>query len=180
MLSIGSATAPAMPTWSSSASTNGKARNWLIRCRLLILSSRVAVDRYLWCPRPMGPFRSRAPRLHGMAAAKPSAPYITPSRCALSQSVEIVTIIPPKAVDSTDDANHLSSHLAYHGTKLDGGVVQIGSEQEPTALRQQMEKARYDLLVMGGHSHPMWLEFIFGGTTDSVLRSSKMPVLVSH
>jgi nucleotide-binding universal stress UspA family protein len=92
-----------------------------------------------------------------------------------------VTIIPPKAVDSTDGANHLSSHLAYHGIKLDGGVVQIRrSEEETTSLRQQMEKARYDLLVMGGHSPPMWLEFIFGGTTDSVLRPSRMPVLVSH
>jgi hypothetical protein len=44
------------PTWSSSASTNGKGRNWLIRCRLLILSSRVAVDKYLWCPQPMAHF----------------------------------------------------------------------------------------------------------------------------
>jgi nucleotide-binding universal stress UspA family protein len=43
-----------------------------------------------------------------------------------------------------------------------------------------MEKAQYDLLVMGGYSRPMWLEFIFGGTTQSLLLSAKMPVLVSH
>ena len=48
------------------------------------------------------------------------------------------------------------------------------------ALRRQMEKAHYDFLVMGGYSHPMWLEFIFGGTTESMLLSSKIPVLVSH
>ena len=59
-------------------------------------------------------------------------------------------------------------------------MIQIRSEEEPQTLRQQIEKARYDLLVMGGYSHPTWLEFIFGGTTDSVLRSSKIPVLVSH
>jgi nucleotide-binding universal stress UspA family protein len=99
---------------------------------------------------------------------------------ALSQSVEIVTIIPPSAAESDDDATHLSSHLANHGIRIEAGVIQIRSEEEPIALRQQVEKARYDLLVMGGYSHPMWLEFIFGGTTQSMLLSSKIPVLVSH
>ena len=99
---------------------------------------------------------------------------------ALSQSVEIVTVIPPSAVESDDDAKHLSAHLANHGIKIEGGVIQIRAEEEPIALRKQMEKAQYDLLVMGGYSRPMWLEFIFGGTTQSMLLSSKIPVLVSH
>jgi nucleotide-binding universal stress UspA family protein len=99
---------------------------------------------------------------------------------ALSQSVEIVTIIPPSAAESDEDAKHLSAHLANHGIKIEGGVIQIRAEKETLALRKQMEKAHYDLLVMGGYSHPMWLEFIFGGTTESMLLSSKIPVLVSH
>ena len=99
---------------------------------------------------------------------------------ALSQSVEIVTIIPPSAVDSEDDAKHLSAHLANHGIKIEAGVIQIRAEEEPIALRQQIEKADYDLLVMGGYSHPLWMEFIFGGATQSMLLSSKIPVLVSH
>ena len=99
---------------------------------------------------------------------------------ALSQSVEIVTIIPPLKAESDDDAKHLSAHLANHGIKIEGGVVQIRAEEESIALRKQMEKAHYDLLVMGGYSHPMWLEFIFGGMTQSMLLSSKIPVLVSH
>jgi nucleotide-binding universal stress UspA family protein len=99
---------------------------------------------------------------------------------ALSQSVEIVTVIPPSAVESDDDAKHLSAHLANHGIKIEGGAIQIRAEEEPITLRKQMEKAQYDLLVMGGYSRPMWLEFIFGGTTQSMLLSSKIPVLVSH
>src|ERR1019366_5326197 len=99
---------------------------------------------------------------------------------ALSQSVEIVTIIPPSAVESDDDARHLSAHLSQHGIKVEAGVIQIRAEEEPVALRKQIEKAHYDLLIMGGYSRPMWLEFIFGGTTQSMLLSSKIPVLVSH
>jgi nucleotide-binding universal stress UspA family protein len=99
---------------------------------------------------------------------------------ALSQSVKIVTIIAPEAVESSDDAKHLSAHLATHGIKIKPGVIQIRSEDEPNALCQQIEKADYDLLVMGGYSHPKWLEFIFGGATQSILLSSKIHVLVSH
>jgi nucleotide-binding universal stress UspA family protein len=68
---------------------------------------------------------------------------------ALSQSVEIVTVIPPSAVESDDDAKHLSAHLANHGIKIEAGVIQIRAEEEPIAPRKQMEKAQYDLLVMG-------------------------------
>ena len=99
---------------------------------------------------------------------------------ALSQSVKIVTIIAPEAVESSDYAKHLSAHLANHGIKIEPGVIHIRSEDEPIALCQQIDKADYDLLVMGGYSHPKWLEFIFGGATQSILLSSKIPVLVSH
>ena len=99
---------------------------------------------------------------------------------ALSQSVEIVTIIAPSAVESADDAKQLSAHLANHGIEIEAGLIQIRSEEEPVALRKQMEKAEYDLLIMGGYSHPKWLEFIFGGATQSILLLSKIPVLVSH
>lgn len=99
---------------------------------------------------------------------------------ALSKSVEIVTIIAPEAVESSDGAKHLSAHLANHGIKIEAGVIQIRSEEEPIALRQAIENADCDLLVMGGYSHPKWLEFMFGGATQSILRVSKIPVLVSH
>jgi nucleotide-binding universal stress UspA family protein len=99
---------------------------------------------------------------------------------ALAQSVEIVTIIAPEAVESSDNVKHLSAHLADHGIKIEPRAIQTRSEEEPIALRQQIEKAHYDLLVMGAYSRPKWLEFIFGGATQSILLSSKIPVLVSH
>jgi nucleotide-binding universal stress UspA family protein len=48
------------------------------------------------------------------------------------------------------------------------------------ALRSTNKVNAGHLLVMGGYSHPKWLEFIFGGATQSILLSSKIPVLVSH
>lgn len=81
MLSMVLAIAPAMPTWSSLASTSGRARWWPTRCRSPTPLSCVAVARYLLCPRPLDQFRSIEPRLHGMAAVRQLGRCMTPSRC---------------------------------------------------------------------------------------------------
>jgi nucleotide-binding universal stress UspA family protein len=58
--------------------------------------------------------------------------------------------------------------------------IEIWTVEEHDLLRKQVEQGNYELLVTGGYSHPMWLEFISGGVTQSILLSSKIPVLVSH
>lgn len=98
----------------------------------------------------------------------------------LSRSVQIVTMIPPSAQDNEIDTASLLGHLAKHGIEAGTDVLQIRTDKEQDSLRKQIEQGQYDLLVMGGYSHPMWLEFIFGGVTQSILLSSKIPVLVSH
>jgi nucleotide-binding universal stress UspA family protein len=98
----------------------------------------------------------------------------------LALSVKIVTIIQPSAADDDRDANVLLTHLNNHGIAIDPNILQIRSVPEHASLQKQFEHDNYDLLVMGGYSHPRWLEFLFGGATQSILLSSKIPVLVSH
>jgi nucleotide-binding universal stress UspA family protein len=94
----------------------------------------------------------------------------------LSRSVQIVKIISP-ADDEGDelDAKRLSAHLTNHGIEVEAN---IRAYKENEALENL--EGQYDLLVMGGYSHPMWWEFLFGGVTQSVLLSSNVPVFVSH
>jgi len=100
----------------------------------------------------------------------------------LSQAklVEIVRVNSFSTAEVAEDAYKLSDHLSHYGISLAREAVAIEAGDEAAALCEQAKKADYDVLVMGGYSHPMWLEFIFGGTTKSMLRSSKIPVLVSH
>jgi nucleotide-binding universal stress UspA family protein len=98
----------------------------------------------------------------------------------LSQSVQIVTTIGPSAEGNEVDAKSLSAHLANHGIEVSSDVLQIRTAKEHESLREQIAQGHYDLLVMGGYSHAMWFEFIFGGATQSILLSAKIPVLVSH
>ena len=98
----------------------------------------------------------------------------------LSQSVQIVTMIPTSADDNEVDTESLLGHLAKHGIEIGTDVLQIRTAKEHDSLRKHIEQGQYDLLVMGGYSQPLWMEFIFGGATQSILLSSKIPVLVSH
>jgi nucleotide-binding universal stress UspA family protein len=97
-----------------------------------------------------------------------------------SQSVQIVTIIPRSAEIDAVDAVSLVAHLTNHGIKIVADVVHVRAGDERDALRTHIEQGHYDLLVMGGYSQARWLEVVFGGVTQSMLLSSKIPVLVSH
>lgn len=98
----------------------------------------------------------------------------------LAQSVQIVTVIEPSAEDATVGTRRLSMHLANHGISVAPEAIQLRSADENESLRQQIEQGQYDLLVMGGYPHPIWLEFIFGGASQSILLSSKIPIFISH
>jgi nucleotide-binding universal stress UspA family protein len=98
--------------------------------------------------------------------------------------------VPPRYKPSLVDevAAELSSKLAL-GARAAATIFSEEATQrladtcrfkEHEALGRQIEQGQYDLLVMGGYSHPIWPQFIFGGATRSILLSSKVPVPVSH
>ena len=66
-----------------------------------------------------------------------------------------MTIIPPSAEDNDVDAASLSAHLAKHGIEIGTDMLQIRTVEEHDSLRKQIEQGHYDLLVMGGYSHPL-------------------------
>ena len=98
----------------------------------------------------------------------------------LSRSAQIVKMIASSSNDDIDDARNLSAHLANHGIEVGTNIRRIRTAEEHKLLQQQIAQGHYDLLVMGGYSHHIWQEFIFGGATRSILLSSSIPVLVSH
>ena len=98
----------------------------------------------------------------------------------LSTSVQIVKLTRTENGNPDVDTNSLAEHLIRHDIRLETSILQSVTKAEHARLRDQIKQGKYDLLVMGGYSHPAWLEFIFGGATESILASSKIPVLISH
>jgi len=98
----------------------------------------------------------------------------------LSRSVQILTVTSRSAANRKADAENLFAHLAKHGVKIGPDALQLSALEDDHLLLEHIKQGPYDLVVMGAYSHPAWMEFIFGGVTQSVLLSSKIPVLVSH
>jgi nucleotide-binding universal stress UspA family protein len=97
----------------------------------------------------------------------------------LARSVEILQVIPISGPRDDSNLDSLLAHLANHEIKEAAQIQLINSIKDYAVLQEQIERGGYDLVVMGGYSHPM-LEFIFGGATRSILLSSTIPVFVSH
>jgi nucleotide-binding universal stress UspA family protein len=91
-----------------------------------------------------------------------------------------VKIVSRSAVNYGVDVKRLTTHLTNHGVEVGSDVLRGTTLGEHEALGKLIEYGHYDLLVMGSYSKPRWVEFVFGGATWSILRSSTIPVLVSH
>lgn len=97
----------------------------------------------------------------------------------LARRVDVVTIRPFDDVSEVG-GDSLVTHLAHHGITAETRVEHVARSDERSTFHTALESGRYDLVVMGGHSHPKWLEFIFGGMTLTTLLKSNITVLVSH
>lgn len=97
-----------------------------------------------------------------------------------SRSVQIMTVNGLCAQDQKDEGQRLAAHLGNHGVPVESSIRNSRSAKEHGFLLQRIQEDEFDLLVMGGYSRPVWREFLFGGITQSILLTSKVPVLVSH
>ena len=98
----------------------------------------------------------------------------------LAREVQIVTVIGSSHQHGEKDGDELLAHLTRHGVAVTSPILTIEAATEHEALRRHFEKASYDLVVMGGYSHPVWEQYVLGGATLSMLLSSKTPILASH
>jgi nucleotide-binding universal stress UspA family protein len=75
--------------------------------------------------------------------------------------------------------SRLVRHLGRHGAKIETPLTEDGAAAGPAIL----ERARTwgaDLIVMGGYGHSAFRERALGGATRTAIRSSPVPVLLSH
>lgn len=74
----------------------------------------------------------------------------------------------------------LADYLALHGVVADVHLVDAGGRAVGEVLLEHAEKAKADLLVMGGYGHSRLREFLIGGVTQHVRANATIPVLMAH
>jgi nucleotide-binding universal stress UspA family protein len=78
-------------------------------------------------------------------------------------------------------AADLAKHLAWYGIHaIADDVHPVKGVGAGELLLAAAHEHAADLLVMGGYGHAPWRQMLFGGATREVLRTSLLPLLLSH
>jgi nucleotide-binding universal stress UspA family protein len=75
---------------------------------------------------------------------------------------------------------HLAWELAWHGIAAETHIIDGKKGEAAALLAQEAAELRADLLVVGGYGHRPVREFVFGGVTQSLIESAKLPVFLLH
>ena len=97
-----------------------------------------------------------------------------------AEQVEIVSIIGEKDLSASLPGAELAPHLARHGVNCSVKDLPVQGNDAGATLRSQVGLFRADMLVMGGFVHSRWRQLVLGGVTQTMLRNSPVPLLLSY
>lgn len=81
--------------------------------------------------------------------------------------------------EGPEGLSRVAERLTQHGVRVE--AFRVGSISEAgRAILTEAEEWSADLIVMGGYGHSVFRERALGGATRAAIRSSPIPVLLSH
>lgn len=106
-----------------------------------------------------------------------AAVLATQAAMPLLEQADEVTIVSCGREDKAGPkSRQLAAYLAHWGIR--SRQVNTRGKNVETELVAEFRKAKADLLVGGAYSRSRWRERVFGGTTEYLVRTAKMPVLL--
>ena len=97
----------------------------------------------------------------------------------LEKATRVVILAAPKATSRAFDPAKLQAYFAARGVNAEIDLLPDSGDAAPVLL-YATKKAGADILVAGAFGHPRVQEFIFGGTTRSLLNSDHPSLFLSH
>jgi nucleotide-binding universal stress UspA family protein len=97
----------------------------------------------------------------------------------LEKAGKVVILSAPKATSRSFDPARLQAYYAARGITADVEILPDTGDAAPILL-YAAKKAGADVLVAGAFGHPRLQEFIFGGTTRSLLNADEPSLFLSH
>ena len=97
----------------------------------------------------------------------------------LEKASKVVIVAAPKASSRDFDPTRLQAYYAARGVSAELDVIRETGDAAP-ALLAAAKRAGADILVAGAFGHPRLQEFIFGGTTRTLLNSDQPSLFLSH
>lgn len=97
----------------------------------------------------------------------------------LEKASRVVIVAAPAATSRKSDPARLQAFFAARGVRSEVEVMPEGSDAAPLLLAAA-RRLEAGLLVAGAFGHPRLQEFIFGGTTRSLLAADAPSLFLSH
>ncbi len=97
----------------------------------------------------------------------------------LEKAAKVVIVAAPKASARSFDPARLQAYYAARGLAADLEVMRDSGDAAPLLL-DAVKRVGADILVAGAFGHPRLQEFIFGGTTRTLLNSDQPSLFLSH
>ncbi len=98
---------------------------------------------------------------------------------ARASEVEVVSVSHKGEPDAELPGFNITRHLARHGVAATLRKLPP-ADDVGVALLSHAARSGADYMVMGGYGHWRIREFVFGGTTRTILSSMTVPVLMAH
>ena len=97
---------------------------------------------------------------------------------AKAASVSLLSVAESDEDDTSLAA--MAEYLTLSGLKVDASRIAAPAGGVAKTLLGEASAKPGALLVMGAYGHWRWREWVFGGVTQEVLRSTTLPVLMAH
>lgn len=92
-------------------------------------------------------------------------------------SVEVLCIADES---ETVELGEIARYLAAHGITAEVNKQPSGTVPVEATILNRVADGGFDMIVCGGYGHSRLRETVLGGVTRSLLRSSTVPVMMSH
>lgn len=97
----------------------------------------------------------------------------------LEKASRVVILAAPKASSRAFDPSRLQAYYAARGVAADLEIMPDSGDAAPLLLHSA-KKVDANILVAGAFGHPRLQEFIFGGTTRTLLAADQPSLFLSH
>lgn len=97
----------------------------------------------------------------------------------LEKAARVIILSAPKATSRSFDPARLQDYFAARDVKAEVDLLPDSGDAAPMLL-YAARKAEANVLVAGAFGHPRLQEFIFGGTTRSLLGADQPSLFLSH
>lgn len=99
-----------------------------------------------------------------------------------AESVHITMIDPVAALRLSGDepGADIAAYLARHGIPVTVDNLPSGGREVAEVLQKHALDIGAGVIVMGAYGHSRMWEFVFGGSTRSMLKQARLPILMAH